>query len=58
MKLIIGLVGGFFVMGAVGGLETDAMTIMEALMYSAVGLAMCGYAVSNIEVQSLGRCFA
>ena len=51
MKLIIGLVGGFFVMGAVGGLETDAMTIMEALMYSAVGLAMCGYAVSNIEVE-------
>jgi hypothetical protein len=50
MKLIIGLVGGFFVMGAVGGLETDAMTIMETLMYSVVGVSMCGFALSDIEV--------
>ena len=50
MKLMLGLIGGFFVMSSVGSLETNAMTITETLIYSVSGFALCGYSLSDLEI--------
>jgi ethanolamine utilization microcompartment shell protein EutS len=50
MKLMLGLLGGFFVMGSVGSLETNVMTVTETLIYSVSGFALCGYSLSDLEI--------
>jgi hypothetical protein len=50
MKLMLGLLGGFFVMASVGSLETNVMTVTETLIYSVSGFALCGYSLSDLEI--------
>jgi hypothetical protein len=50
MKLMLGLLGGFFVMASVGSLETNVMTITETLIYSVSGFTLCGYSLSDLEI--------
>lgn len=48
MNVVYGLIGGFCVMGAVGGLEQDTMTITQCLFWSCIGFTFAGYAIKDM----------
>ncbi|MGY8868153.1 MAG: hypothetical protein ACKVJK_21305 [Methylophagaceae bacterium] len=50
MNKLIGLVGGFFIMGSVGGLENDTMTILETLIFAALGFSMIFHVLVKKEL--------
>jgi len=50
MNLFLGLLGGFMVMGSVGSLETDAMTMIETLSYSTIGFVLVFRSLKNSGV--------
>ena len=45
MNVVYGLLGGFLIMGSVGGLEQDTMSIAECLMWATVGFGFAGLAI-------------
>lgn len=47
MNIVYGLLGGFFVMGSVGGLEQGTMSITGCLFYATVGFTMAAYAIRD-----------
>jgi hypothetical protein len=53
MNIVYGLLGGFFVMGSVGGLEQGTMSITGCLFYATVGLGFAAYALrDHVDAES------
>jgi hypothetical protein len=48
MNFLKGLVGAFLVLGSVGGLEQDSMSIVECLFYSTIGFVLIWSVVKEI----------
>lgn len=47
MNIVYGLLGGFFVMGSVGGLEQNTMTIVQSLFCATLGFTLAAYAIKD-----------
>lgn len=53
MNIVYGLLGGFFVMGSVGGLEQGTMSITGCLFYATVGLVLAAHSLrDHVHVES------
>jgi hypothetical protein len=50
MKLLIGLIGGFLVMGSAGSLETDVMSITQTLGFAISGFGLVLYVLISEEL--------
>lgn len=50
MNKIYGLLGGFFIMGSVGGLEQGTMSMLHALSFSLIGFSLVFYVLIKKEL--------